>query len=159
MIHLEKLTYDNFDDVFELEVTEEQKNFVAHNCYSVAEAYVTLINGGQVFPFAIYNDDELVGFIQLAYGENADQDGVSMEKDNYEIWRFMIDKRFQRKGYGKAALQLALDFIRTWPCGKAELCWISYEPENTAAKALYKSFGFEETGEMCDEEIVAVLKL
>ena len=159
MIHLEKLTYDNFDDVFELEVTEEQKNFVAHNCYSVAEAYVTLINGGQVFPFAIYNDDELVGFIQLAYGENADQDGVSMEKDSYEVWRFMIDKRFQRKGYGKAAMKLALDFIRTWPCGKAELCWISYEPENTAAKALYKSFGFEETGEMCDEEIVAVLKL
>ena len=159
MIHLEKLTYDNFDDVFELEVTEEQKSFVAHNCYSVAEAYVTLINGGQVFPFAIYNDDELVGFIQLAYGENADQDGVSMEKDSYEVWRFMIDKRFQRKGYGKAAMKLALDFIRTWPCGKAELCWISYEPENTAAKALYKSFGFEETGEMCDEEIVAVLKL
>ena len=159
MIHLEKLTYDNFDDVFELEVTEEQKSFVSHNCYSVAEAYVTLINGGQVFPFAIYNDDELVGFIQLAYGENADQDGVSMEKDSYEIWRFMIDKRFQRKGYGKAALQLALDFIRTWPCGKAEMCWISYEPENTAAKALYKSFGFEETGEMCGDEIVAVLKL
>ena len=159
MIHLEKLTYDNFDDVFELEVTEEQKNFVAHNCYSVAEAYVTLINGGQVFPFAIYNDDELVGFIQLAYGENADQDGVSMEKDSYEVWRFMIDKRFQRKGYGKAAMKLALDFIRTWPCGKAELCWISYEPENVAAKKLYQSLGFFETGEMCDEEIVAVLKL
>ena len=76
MIHLEKLTYENFDDVFELKVKKDQYGFVASNCYSVAEAYVTLINGGQVFPFAIYNDDRPVGFIQIAYGENADQDGV-----------------------------------------------------------------------------------
>ncbi len=159
MIHLEKITYENFDDVFDLKVKQEQYPFVASNLYSVAEAYVTLVNGGQVFPFAIYDDDKLVGFIQLAYGENADQDGVSVEKDNYEIWRFMIDKRYQGRGYGKEALRQALEFIRTWPCGKAEYCWISYEPENEVAKKLYASFGFEETGEMCGDEAVAVLKL
>lgn len=69
--------------------------------------------GGHVFPFAIYNDKRLVGFIQIGYGENADQDGVSVEKDNYEIWRFMIDKRYQGRGYGREAVKLALDFIRT----------------------------------------------
>ena len=159
MIHLEKITYENFDDVFDLKVKQEQYPFVASNLYSVAEAYVTLVNGGQVFPFAIYDDDKLVGFIQLGYGENADQDGVSVEKDNYEIWRFMIDKRYQGRGYGKEALRLALEFIRTWPCGKAEYCWISYEPENEAAKKLYAAFGFVETGEMCGDEAVAVLKL
>ena len=159
MIHLEKITYENFDDVFDLKVKQEQYPFVASNLYSVAEAYVTLVNGGQVFPFAICDDDKLVGFIQLGYGENADQDGVSVEKDNYEIWRFMIDKRYQGRGYGKEALRLALEFIRTWPCGKAEYCWISYEPENEAAKKLYAAFGFEETGEMCGDEAVAVLKL
>lgn len=95
----------------------------------------------------------------MAYGENADQDGVSVEKDNYEIWRFMIDKRYQGRGYGKEALKLALDFIKTWPCGKADLCWISYNSENEIARKLYSSLGFEETGEMCDDEIVAVLKL
>lgn len=159
MIRLEKLTYENADEVFELEVKEEQYPFVADNTYSVAQAYVTLINGGHVFPFVIYNDKELVGFIQLAYGENADQDGVSMEKDSYEIWRFMIDKRYQGRGYGREALRQAIEFIRTFPCGKAELCWISYEPENETARKLYASFGFEETGEMCGDEIVAVLKL
>ena len=159
MIHLEKLTYDNFYDVFELKVKKTQYPFVASNLFSVAEAYVTLANGGKVFPFAIYNGKKLVGFIQLGYGENADQDGVSVEKDNYEIWRFMIDKRFQGRGYGKEALRQALDFIKTWPCGKAEYCWISYEPENEIAKNLYASFGFKETGEMCGDEIVAVLKL
>ena len=159
MIHLEKITYENFEEIFELKIKKSQYPFVASNLFSIAEAYVTETNGGHVFPFAIYNDEKLVGFIQLAYGENADQDGVSVEKDNYEVWRLMIDKRYQGKGYGKAALKLALDFIKTWPCGKAEYCWISYEPENEVAKNLYASLGFEETGEMCDDEVVAVLKL
>ena len=98
MIHLEKLTYENFEDVFELKPKKVQYPFVASNMFSVAEAYVTMINGGHVYPFVIYNDERVVGFIQLAYGENADQDGVSMEKDSYEVWRFMIDKRYQGRG-------------------------------------------------------------
>ena len=32
MIHLEKLTYENFDDVFDLRVKKEQYPFVADNC-------------------------------------------------------------------------------------------------------------------------------
>jgi len=42
---------------------------------------------------------------------------------------------------------------------KAEYCWLSYEPDNDVARQLYRSFGFEETGEMDGDEIVAVLKL
>ena len=71
----------------------------------------------------------------------------------------MIDKRYQGRGYGRQTLKLALDFVRTFPCGQAEYCEISYEPENTVAKKLYQSFGFEENGEMDGEELVAVLKL
>ena len=56
-------------------------------------------------------------------------------------------------------MQAALDFIKTWPCGVAEYCEISYEPENTVAKNLYASFGFVENGETDYDEVVAVLKL
>ena len=70
-----------------------------------------------------------------------------------------VDWQEQHKGYGKKAVKLALDFIQTFPCGKAEYCWLSYEPENTVAKELYASFGFKETGDMDGEEIIAVLKL
>jgi ribosomal protein S18 acetylase RimI-like enzyme len=42
----------------------------------------------------------------------------------------MIDKAYQRRGFGKEAVQLALDFIKSFPCGKAEYCWLSYEPNN-----------------------------
>jgi len=55
--------------------------------------------------------------------------------------------------------KLAFDFIRTWPCGKAEYCSLSCEPENEVARGLYRSLGFMENGEMDGDEIVAVLKL
>ena len=61
--------------------------------------------------------------------------------------------------YGKEAVRLALEFIKTFPCGKAETVWLSYEPENETARRLYASYGFEETGEMDGEEVIAVLRL
>ena len=82
-------------------------------------------------------------------------------KDGYLIWRLMIDKAYQGKGYGREAIRLALDYIRTFPAGKAEYCWLSYEPENEVAKQLYGSFGFVEAPEFYKEgdEMPAVLKL
>ena len=71
----------------------------------------------------------------------------------------MIDQKYQGKGYGRKALGLALDFIRTFPCGIADYCWLSYEPVNKAAAQLYRSVGFSENGEKCGDENVAVLKL
>ena len=71
----------------------------------------------------------------------------------------MIDARFQGQGFGISAMEAALDYIRTWPCGKADYCWLSYEPENTVAKALYTRMGFRENGETDGDEIVAVLPL
>ena len=71
----------------------------------------------------------------------------------------MIDKSYQNNGFGKEAVKLALDFVKTFPCGKAEYCWLSYEPENQVARKLYSSFGFVETGDMDGEELIATLKL
>ena len=56
-------------------------------------------------------------------------------------------------------MKLALDYIKTFPCGEAEYCWLSYEPENTVAAGLYHSFGFSETGEMDGKELIAKLRL
>jgi diamine N-acetyltransferase len=73
----------------------------------------------------------------------------------------MIDNKYQRNGYGKKALKLALDFIKTYPCGDADCCWLSYEPENDVARKLYQSFGFVEAEKMPEgwDEMPAVLKL
>ena len=95
----------------------------------------------------------------LGYGSIGDDDEPSIANGSYCIWRFMIDSLYQGRGLGKAAMEKTLEFIRTYPCGKACCCWLSYEPENIAAKSLYSKFGFRENGEMDGDEIVAVLKL
>ena len=117
-------------------------------------------NNGYAFPFGIYDDDTLVGFVMIGYDKDDYwDDAPAIANNNYNLWRLMIDKRYQQKGYGRKAIELALEFIRTSPCGKAEYCWLSYEPENKVAKALYESFGFVETGDVDGEELIAVLKL
>ena len=173
-IHLEKITYDNLNSVLKLRVAKEQKNFVASNDISLVEAYLNLADGDPVFPFAIYNGKTPVGFVMIDCED--DWSGYKREgwlksddykfyegKRFYYLWRFMIDKRFQKRGYGREAIRLTLDFIRTFPCGEAEYCVLSYEPENEVAKKFYASCGFEELNGpgYYDEgdEIYAVLKL
>jgi len=155
MIELRKITGDNFNECIKLEPNEEQKSFVASNIRSLAEAYIALTNKECIpMPYAIYYDEIMVGFIMLSYNE------VNENNENtYWIWRFMIDKRYQHKGYGKETMAKALELIRTFPYGKASEVYLSYEPENVVAKALYAPFGFVETGKIENDELVAKLIL
>lgn len=160
MLRLEKVTGKNVWDILSLGVEESQKSFVAGNDVSIIEAYTTITGNGYAFPFGIYDDDLLVGFLMIGYDtDDYWEDAPEIAKGSYNLWRLMIDKHHQRKGYGREAIKLALAFIRTFPCGKADCCWLSYEPENVVAKKLYNSLGFTETGEMDGEEQIAVLKL
>lgn len=173
-IHLEKVTEDNVEDVVALRVTKEQREFVASNKWSLIDAYLSLSSGEPVFPFGIYNGKTLVGFVMLSYFNdwsgyereswlNSDDYKFYKDKYFYYIWRFMIDKRFQNRGYGKEALKLVMDFIKTRPCGESDYCVLSYDPNNVVAKKLYGSFGFEEINGPGyyeeGDEISAVLKL
>ncbi len=161
MIHLEKVDHRNVWDIVDLTIFESQYPFVASNDQSLMEAYIAITSeDAYAYPFGIYDDDTLVGFLMIGYNEaGIEDDAPDILKDNYCLWRLMIDKNHQGKGFGREAVRLALEFIRTWPHGKAEYCVLSYEPENEVAKKLYASFGFVENGEMDGDEVVAVLKL
>lgn len=159
-MELEKVNGKNIWELMELKVKEEQSSFVASNTTSILEAYVTITSGGYAMPFGIYENGTPVGFVMIGFGTDESwENPPSIAEHNYNIWRLMIDKQYQGLGYGKQALQLALTFIRSFPCGEAEYCWLSYEPENSVAKELYRSFGFTETGELDGEEKIAILKL
>ena len=160
MIRLEEINGKNVWDILRLKVGESQKNFVASNDVSIIEAYIAVTHHGKAFPFGIYDGDTPVGFCMIGFGADDDwEDAPAVAKDNYNVWRFMIDERYQGKGYGRAAMKLIMDYIGSEPCGPAEYCWLSYEPENERAKALYASFGFRETGAFDGDEAIAVLKL
>lgn len=164
MIHLEKIDAKTIWDVVYLKVAESQEEFVARNDISIAQAYTAIGTGCTTFPFGIYNDEEPVGFLMIGFNESAlyefeGEEAPKILKNNYSIWSLMIDEKYQKQGYGRKAVNHALEFIKTWPCGKAEYCALAYEPENEVAKKLYASLGFVENGETDGDEIVAVLKL
>lgn len=158
MVRLEKIADQNFKECIKLDPGEGNDKFVAPNTISLAQAYLAIANDTCTpMPFAIYEDEEMVGFIQLAYyREDQDED---IDEPDYDIWRFMIAHEHQGKGYGKAALILAIEYIKTFPCGHANKVYLSYVPGNSGARGLYTSLGFVETGKLDGNEIVMALEL
>ena len=160
MLRLRKINRNNIADILKLEVFDNQKSFVATNNSSIIEAYIAITENNHVFTFGIYKDDTPIGYLMIGFDVNSDDEGAPrIVTGNYNIWRLMIDKKFQGRGLGKKAMNLALEFINTFPCGTAKYCWLSYESDNDVARQLYKSVGFVETDEKDGEEIVAILKL
>ena len=158
MIELRKVDADNLWDIAALSVAPHQKGLVSPNTHSIMEAYVCITSGGTALPFGIYADGVPVGFLMIGYGCADWPDAPLVAHDRYSLWRLMIDQRYQGRGYGKAALHKAIEYMKTLPCGPSDGCWLSYEPNNHAARRLYQSFGFEETGEMDGCEVIALLK-
>jgi len=70
----------------------------------------------------------------------------------------MIDKKYQQKGIGRTALNLALNEIKKSP--KLKEIEICYNPQNPVAKIFYSSFGFVEIGMSNDgEDMLAIISL
>ncbi|CCH29817.1 GNAT family N-acetyltransferase [Actinosynnema sp. NPDC047251] len=137
-MRLEPVTEDNYRAVVALEVHEEQRNFVATNLKSIADAW---IHRPHMEPLAMYSGDDLVGFTLL----------YRQYPDDLHIVRFMIDRRAQSRGLGRKALAAIADIARSEQ--RAQLT-LSLVPDNAVAHGLYKAFGFTETGEMQEDEIV-----
>ena len=115
----------------------------------------------QVFPFGVYCGKKPVGFLMVAYNCPWASKYYGLPEEYYYIWRFMIDSRYQKRGFGKEALRLAIEFVKTFPYGESKACWLSYEPANEVARKLYLRAGFVERLDFDKEdmEIPAVLEL
>ncbi len=159
MIRFKEITNANIWKVCALEPFEAQKDFVAENIQSLAEAYATRNEGNNALPLAVYNDAELIGFVMIGKGTVGNENESKLIKENYSLWRLMIDKNYQGRGLGRETIDAAIALIRTFPFGEAKKVWLSYEPENTRARDIYRKYGFVENGDMCGNEIVAVYEL
>lgn len=138
MVRLEKITPENYSECINLTVDENQKAFVSSTVISLSKAYVYR---ECVKPFAIYNDDLMVGFIMLRFNK---------EFENYFIWQLLIDEKYQHKGYGRQALKLAIEWMK-----KDERCKsivTAYKNGNDYAKNLYESLGFVEMDEELEDD-------
>ena len=132
MVELRTITKENLEEVLNLNVLEHQESFVSSTMYSLAQAYAYRETA---FPFAVYADDSIVGFIMMGYYE---------AKNQYTLWKFLIDKNHQGKGYGREALIKGIKYLED-RFGIREI-YTGVALGNERAKHLYRSIGFKETG-------------
>lgn len=118
-------------DVCELSETlsDEQRNMVADNGTSIAEAHFS----ENAWFRAVYADETLIGFIMLHEGSDWD-DGIDCP--GVYLWRFMIARPFQGKGYGKQAIALVVRDLKAR--GLHEL-YTSYGQGPAALRAFTKA--------------------
>ena len=85
----------------------------------------------------------MVGYVMVIYDYDVPE---------YDIWHMMIDKSYQQRGYGSAALDRVLDYIKTKPFGNSNRVTLTCNKDNVQALNLYKNKGFAETGEEDGDE-------
>ncbi|HOI85573.1 MAG TPA: GNAT family N-acetyltransferase [Acholeplasmataceae bacterium] len=151
MIQLKPLDRENLFHVIDLSDTlsDEQKKCVAPNVISIAQAYVN----PQAWPNAIYDDDRLVGFVMLALH---DSDIPEEDQPSYFLWRFMIKKDEQSKGYGKKVLDILIEKSRRE--GQKYL-YTSCHIEGDMPYQFYTKYGFVDTHIFDDGEEILKYKL
>jgi diamine N-acetyltransferase len=144
-IALKEITKENLRDILRLKVAPEQERLVAPNAVSIAQAYfdreIAWFRG-------IYAGDTPIGFVML-HDEPAER--------KYYLWRFMLDHRYQGRGYGAQALTLVIQYVRGRP-GAHEML-TSVVPGEGCPGAFYEKLGFAYTGEMEEGERVLRLAL
>lgn len=98
MINLRKIDEDNFDQVIKINTTVRNNDYVDTVIYSLAEAW---LNYQTTIPLAIYENDNVIGYISVYTGDS-----------NYQIINFMIDDNYRNKGKGKVAAKLCIEYIK-----------------------------------------------
>lgn len=135
MVALRFVDEENFAQVIELMVAEKDKQFVASNLRSLADCWLYRENG-DVFPYAIYADDKVVGFVLI---------DVDDEESCYMIWRLMIDQHQQGKGYGKSAVLALIEHAKT--LGSYQTIRADFVKGNQRMEGLLLSLGFTKFGQ------------
>ena len=150
-VTLREVTADTVHAICRLEVAPSQRNLVAPNAVSIAQAYFE----PAAWFRAVYADDDPVGFVMLYDPTRTSSPDAG--PDVCFLWRFMIAADRQRRGLGRAALDLVVAHARTLS-GVTRLR-TSYVPAPGNAAPLYERAGFRPTGEVDDDEIVLELAL
>ena len=117
----------NYNECISVRVGEHQKNYVASNMYSLVQASYE----DRLYPLGIFNEDEMIGFLLYDYDE---------ELNGWSFSRFMINIKYQNKGFGRKALEKFLEYFQSKFPNKS--LYTSVEIDNDIAIKLYQKYGF-----------------
>jgi len=108
-------------------------------------------------PWAVHDAQTgaLVGFVMIS-------DNIPPPMDDdlvgpYYLWKLLIDHRCQRHGYGAAALDAVVDYLRTRP--GAGVLYTSCADGPGSPRGFYLRYGFTDTGRVTWGENVLALGL
>ena len=144
MVELRTINEDNYEECLDLSISDADEDFADPVSWSLAEAWVFYDTAR---PFAIYADDIMVGYVLMSV----------CEEEGCRIVNFIIDSRFQKRGYGKAAARLCVEYLRK-EHGASEIS-LPVEPENKAAQRLWSGAGFKMTDETEGDYLVMRLDI
>lgn len=146
VISLREITGETVHSISRLSdtLTPPKKYMVATNAMSIAEAHFEQ----KAWFRAIYADDTPVGFVMLY------DDAV---EPTYFLWRFMIAEPHHNKGFGRRALQLLIDYVKTRPGATVLETSCGQGPGNP--EGFYRKIGFERSGKMYDDEVGLIMSL
>jgi len=138
VITLKPVDRDNWSECIRLKVNDYQRPFLSSNLYSLAQAKVE----PWWRPMCIYIEEGkagplMVGFLMWGFDEA-----------DYKLWwnRWMIDVRFQGKGYGRLAGEALINLL-----GRTADIYGACHLGNPIAKKMLTGLGFVPTGRMIDE--------
>lgn len=144
-VSLREITKETLRPFLKMNVAESQKNMVANNAVSIAQAHFE----EKAWFRGVYADETPVGFIML-YDDP--------EEPAYFLWRLMVAEAYQGLGYGRKAVELLVDYVKTRP--KATELLVSHVQEVPGNPGpFYEKLGFEYTGEVEGNELVMRLAL
>ena len=152
IVSLREITPDNRPSIEDLQVSADQARFVDGVQASLEEAATYAV---PPWIRAIYAGGTPVGFIMLA-----DDDPTCPWR--FYLWRMLIDARFQGRGFGRAAIDQLVEYVRTRPDAEQLVTSVAtYDDQRDDGSPLefYLRCGFERTGELHDREVVLRLRL
>ncbi|HFI0119567.1 TPA: GNAT family N-acetyltransferase [Streptococcus suis] len=140
MIRLELVNKENFDEVLQVQLASVDQRRVASVEYSLAQTWL-FKDSGTILPYAVVSGRKVVGFAMLSIEPN---------DNSYYLWRLLIDKDFQNRGFGKEVIRQVIGKAKTDSlCHKIS---IHYVIGNHKMRYILEKFGFQSVG-MVGQEI------
>jgi diamine N-acetyltransferase len=154
-VTLREITAETVREICRLSDTlaPPKKYMVAPNAVSIAQAHFEPKSWFR----AIYADDTPVGFVMLYDNAGEPPDDEAANGPEYFLWRLMVAGQHHGKGFGRRAIELLADYVKTRP-GANKLLTSCVEGPGSP-EGFYRKLGFERTGEMFGEEVGLSLPL
>jgi diamine N-acetyltransferase len=149
VVSLRPLSESNRQAVEALRVSPSQARFVSGVAESLREAAEH--PDARALYWVVYAEGTPVGFVMIA-GEVGSSDYIP-----HYLWKLLIDERYQRRGFGTATLDLIVEYFRRQP--GVEVLTTRAAQGDGSPIAFYERYGFEQTGEVSDDEVLLRLKL